>query len=80
MKTENIKRDGCTFKAETRADGRVFLSYLGREGDFKQFIRWLCDDEAEAEDMINAVIAPDRCADDEYKARHSEKVLSSCKW
>lgn len=75
-----IKRNGYIFEAEKRADGMVRLSYLGQEGDFKQFVLWLCDDEAEAKDMIEAVITPGRYAEDEYRERHRADFMSHCKW
>lgn len=79
--TGTFKRSGRIFKAEAKENGNVRLSYLGRDDDpFHQFITWLCDDEAEAEEMIEAVIDPERYADDEYRARHREELFKMFKW
>lgn len=77
---EMIKKNGHIFKVKDNAHG-VRLIYLGHESDpVKQFIAWLCDDMREAEDMMDAVIDPNRYAEDEYRARHQEEVYADCKW
>lgn len=73
-------KEGHKFETVSTQSGEVRLYYYGKENDFAQFITWLCDDEAEALDMVEAVIDPARFADDEYHARHMSEILSNCKW
>lgn len=79
--TGRFTKSGRKFEIREKLNGKLSLSYLGREDDpFLQFITWQCDDEAEAMDMVEAIINPDRDADEEYRARHAAQFLSKCKW
>lgn len=73
-------KEGRKFEIHTNKFGKVVLSYKGKVGDFEQGFIWVCDDEAEAMDMVEAVIDPERYADDEYRARHIDRFMSACKW
>lgn len=77
---KEIIKAGHIFKIRSRANGKVALSYEGKENDFRQWVMWICDDEAEAMDMIEAVLDPDRYADDEHTARHWDELCAGCKW
>jgi hypothetical protein len=55
--------------------GNVQLCYLGRIDDpVDQFVTWLCDDETEALDMVEAIIDPDRDPCREFNERHWENL------
>ena len=73
-------KEGRKFEIHINRFGKVVLSYKGKVGDFAQGCIWVCDDEIEAMDMVDAVIDPNRYADDEYKARHIDEIYSNCKW
>ncbi len=74
-----ITKGGYRFEVRKKEDGKVRLSYLGND-ETLQFITWLCDDESEAADMMEAVIDPARYADDEYRARHIEELFGGVRW
>lgn len=73
-------KNGIQFEMTTKKNGNVVLSYLRSKNGLLNGQIYVCDDEAEAMDMIEAVIDPDRYADDEYKARHINEFVSRCKW
>lgn len=68
-------KEGRKFKTGTTKSGDPYLVYLGKVGDFEQFMRWVCDSEEEVQDMIDAVIDPDRYPEDEYRERHREEWM-----
>ena len=73
-------KDGHIFSATKTVSGRVILSYCGKENSFPQGFIWNCYDEAEAMDMVDAIIDPQRYADDEYRVRHIDEIYANCKW
>ena len=79
MEKKFVKNDH-KFSIKTTKSGKVMLSYEGKVNDFPQGYIWICDDEAEAMDMVDAIIDPKRYADDEYRARHFEEMYSRFKW
>ena len=70
--TKRFVKEGHIFDIANTKAGKVRLSYEGKEGDFQQGCIWICKDEAEVMDMIEAVIDPGRYPDDEFHARHHE--------
>ena len=72
--------NGHIFKTTQKQNGEIILSYHGKEHSFPQGCIWVCDDEAEVESMIEAVIDPTRYPDDEYRARHIDERFANCKW
>lgn len=74
-------REGREFTISEFGKGKIILTYLGIvEDPYTQCIIWPCDDEAEVESMICAVIDPTRDAAEEFNARHKEAILANCKW
>ena len=73
-------KNGIQFKMTTKKNGNVVLSYLKSEYGLLNGQIYVCDDEAEAMDMVEAIIDPNRYADDEYKARHIDEMYANCKW
>lgn len=80
MKKREFVKNGHMFSISETKSGNVVLSYNGKEGGYLQGCIWVCDGEAEAMDMVDAVIDPERYADDEYKARHIDEMYANCKW
>lgn len=71
---------GHIFEMSATKHDKVLLVYKGKERGFLQGCIWVCDDEAEAMDMVDAVIDPERYPDDEFRARHINEIYANCKW
>lgn len=78
--TGRFTKEGHIFEIANTKAGKVRLSYKGEEGGFPQGCIWICTDEVEAMDMVEAVIDPNRYPDDEFYARHQADIMSRCKW
>lgn len=78
--TKKFVKAGHIFETTSKENGNVILSYCGKENSFPQGCIWVCDNEAEAMDMVEAVIDPKRYADDEYRVRHITEMYANCKW
>lgn len=78
--TKRFVEAGHIFETIKKANGNIVLSYCGKENSFLQGCIWVCDDEAEVKDMVEAVIDPKRYADDEYRARHMAELFANVKW
>lgn len=73
-------KNGHVFEIKKTGKTGVRLSYEGKEKGFHQGYIWICDDEAEAMDMVEAIIDTERFPDDEYKARHIKEFTQRYKW
>ena len=78
--TKRFVKAGHIFEIKETKHNKIMLSYEGKEHGFPQGCIWVCDDEAEALDMVDAVIDPERYPDDEFKARHIDEIFANCKW
>lgn len=72
-------RNGHIFEIQDIKTG-VKLCYEGKENGFQQGCIWICNDEAEAMNMVEAIIDPARFPDDEYRARHINEFAQRCRW
>lgn len=77
---KKFERENHIFETRELDNGKVMLSYSGKVDDFPQGCIWICDDEAEVADMIEAIIDPERYPEDEYQARHMSELVAMCRW
>lgn len=77
---ERFTKNGHIFEIRRKESGEIVLGYKGKENSFPQGCIWVCDDEVEAMDMVDAVIDPERFPEDEYQSRHKDEFMSNCKW
>lgn len=76
--TKRFIKEGIKFEICEKKNGGVSLCYLGEVDDpLLQFITWGCDDEAEAMDLVDAIIDPERDVYVEYNKRHHEALGKS---
>lgn len=73
-------KEGHIFTTFEKKNGKVVLSYCGKEDGIPQGFIWVCSNKEEATDMIDAVIDPERYPDDEWYARHENEIHANCKW